>query len=173
MIQNSDPSLEDLDVIDCDNRPVRQATKRDIYVQRLSHRIVHVFVLRGDQIFIQKRGISVAYLPGHYCTSAGGHVLAGEHPDAAAPRELREELSLDGPVEKIAEFWFDDTCRVRIYLYVKRMIDDEEMRFCPREVSGGEFVHLAQVEQLDRTLWHPQLEPCLDHLRSWTKNHAS
>jgi 8-oxo-dGTP pyrophosphatase MutT (NUDIX family) len=163
----NDSTFEEIDVIDLDNVTCGKVTKAELYDRRLPHRIVHVFTISGEQVFIQKRGDHVSYLPGHYCTSAGGHVQAGEHPDDAALRELNEELGLYGPIEKICEFWFDGVCRTRIYLYVKLTGPLDKMRYSEREVAGGISISLHGQECLDESLCHPQLLPCLRHLRQW------
>jgi isopentenyl-diphosphate Delta-isomerase len=54
---------------------------------------VLVFNAAG-QIFLQKRSMQKDRQPGVWDSSSSGHVDAGEHYDACAVRELREEIGL-------------------------------------------------------------------------------
>ena len=80
---------------------------------------MHILVREGDKIFIQKRAECVKYLPGYYCTSAGGHVEAGEAPLTAAKRELNEELGIEAELKTLAEFIFDNDRHHRRIFYIK------------------------------------------------------
>ncbi len=154
--------MERMDVIDHEGRIIGTAPREQIYRERLPHRIVHVMLERAGKVFLQRRSPHVSYLPGHLCTSAGGHVQAGEAPLDAALRELEEELGLQGPVEPVAEFIFDDGHHRRIFLYRTR--SNAPLRFSEREVDGGLFCELEQLETLRQQACHPQLWPCLERL---------
>src|SRR3972149_8166401 len=96
-------SSEVLDVVDAHDRVVGNAESTDIYAKKLTHRIVHVFVVHPQtkQVYFQRRSEKKSYLPGYYCTSAGGHVRTGETYEKAAKRELHEELGLAVPVKRV------------------------------------------------------------------------
>jgi 8-oxo-dGTP pyrophosphatase MutT (NUDIX family) len=154
--------MELMDVIDLEGRVIGTMPREQLYRELLPHRIVHVMLERDGKVFLQRRSAHVSYLPGHLCTSAGGHVLSGEAPMDAALRELDEELGLQGPLEPIAEFIFDDGHHRRIFLYRTR--SDAPLRFSEREVDGGLFCAREQLETLRQQACHPQLWPCLEHL---------
>nr|UYH37525.1 NUDIX domain-containing protein [Myxococcaceae bacterium MCy9487] len=156
------PRMEHIDVIDHSGRVVGAAPRAEIYREKLPHRIVHVMLERAGSVFLQRRSRHVTYLPGHLCTSAGGHVDSGEAPLDAALRELEEELGLPGPVEPVAEFVFDDGHHRRIFLYRTR--SEAPLRFAEREVEGGLFCETTQLESLRLQPCHPQLWPCLERL---------
>jgi isopentenyldiphosphate isomerase len=61
----------------------------------LRHREVAVIVHCGRSILWQQRAWSKSVLPGVWDITCAGHVSAGEAPDAAAVRELREELGFE------------------------------------------------------------------------------
>ena len=87
--------MEFLDVVNNSDEVVGQASIKDIYSRNLTHRIVHVFVLDSHRrIALQLRSKNKAFLPEHWCTSAGGHVSAGESYEKAALREMSEEIGI-------------------------------------------------------------------------------
>lgn len=90
-----DLSQELLDLVDLSGRVIGQATRERVHREGLLHRAVHVVVWHPDgRILLQKRSASKACCPGHWDTSVGGHVGAGEEPQAAAIRECGEELGI-------------------------------------------------------------------------------
>src|SRR3989344_9608929 len=96
---------EYMDIINEKNEVMGKTTKEEIYVKKLPHRIVHIFVInpKTKEVYVQQRAKTVSFLPEYYCTSAGGHVRAGETYDQAPQRELKEELGLSVPVRKVAD----------------------------------------------------------------------
>ncbi|QSQ17548.1 NUDIX hydrolase [Myxococcus landrumensis] len=154
--------MEQMDVIDAQGRVVGRAAREAVYGQKLPHRIVHVMVEHEGKVFLQRRSLQMKFMPGHLCTSAGGHVDAGEAPLDAARRELREELGLDSPLSLVAEFVFDDGHHRRIFLYRTKL--DGAMRFSEREVGGGLFLAPEELGRLRDEPCHPQLLPCLEQM---------
>lgn len=74
------------EVIDC--RP-----RSEVHRLGLRHRAVHVLVFNEQgAVFLQKRSRSKDTFPGAWDSSAAGHLTVGETYDAAAVRELQEEL---------------------------------------------------------------------------------
>ncbi|MGE0486914.1 MAG: NUDIX domain-containing protein [Gammaproteobacteria bacterium] len=98
------PAEEILDVVDAADVVVGQATRAEIHRRGLRHRAVHIVVSnpRGE-VFVQQRALSKDCQPGLWDTSAAGHVDHGESYDAAAERELAEELGLVG--EALEPWW--------------------------------------------------------------------
>ncbi len=61
----------------------------------LLHRVVHVLVFNSNgELLLQKRSMQKDVAPGKWDTSVGGHVNPGESIEAAARREMEEELGI-------------------------------------------------------------------------------
>ena len=83
------------DVVDAQDRVIGQATRAEVHARGLWHRAVHVWVFdRAGRIFLQQRSLKKDMSPGLWDASSTGHLDAGEDYDAAAVRELGEELGL-------------------------------------------------------------------------------
>ncbi len=99
---------EFFDVVDEADQVVEQRSRTDVHRLKLPHRAIHVFVFRsGGPLLIHLRSEDKAEFPGVWTSSASGHVSAGETYDAAARRELFEELGIRAPLESLNRF---DAC---------------------------------------------------------------
>lgn len=58
------------------------------------HLSIHIWVIKGDEVLLQKRASSKESFPGLYDASVAGHVDSGESVIDAAIREAKEELSV-------------------------------------------------------------------------------
>lgn len=84
------------DVVDAQDRVLRQLPRGEVHAQNLLHRAVHVLLTNAaGEIFLQKRSLAKDQNPGAWGSSAAGHVDAGEDYLAAVRREIREEMALD------------------------------------------------------------------------------
>lgn len=158
---------EYLDVVDYDNHVIGEATQEDVYAKKLNHRIVHVFVVhpKTRAVYLQQRAATKAFLPGYYCTSAGGHVRAGETYEDAAARELQEELGLAVPVREIHTLVFESAGHQRfIALFIASAADG--FAFRDGEVSRGSFYSWDEARALIQAgeKIHPQLAVCFHWL---------
>jgi 16S rRNA (adenine1518-N6/adenine1519-N6)-dimethyltransferase len=78
------------------------ATRSEVHGNNLLHRAVHIFIFDqvGD-VYLQQRSRWKDRHPLKWDSSAAGHVTAGENYDETAQRELKEELGVDVPLERI------------------------------------------------------------------------
>jgi isopentenyldiphosphate isomerase len=85
------------DVVDDQDRVLRQETRAEVHRQRLLHRAVHVLVFNpAGEVYLQRRSAAKDTYPLRWTTSCSGHVDAGEDYNTAVVRELAEELGLSG-----------------------------------------------------------------------------
>lgn len=81
--------VNDVDVV------IGAMKRREIHHKGLRHRAVHILVFDGEgRLCLQKRAMTKDVNPGAWDSSAAGHVDFGESYEAAAQRELMEELGI-------------------------------------------------------------------------------
>ncbi|WP_078909853.1 NUDIX domain-containing protein [Streptomyces sp. NRRL S-87] len=98
---------EILDVVDTEDRVVRQAPRGEVYARGLRHRCVFVQVRDGaGRIFVHRRTSGKLVFPSLYDMFVGGVVGAGEEYAAAALREAEEELGVAGLAQPVPLFKF-------------------------------------------------------------------
>lgn len=143
-----DEQQEILEVINRHNRPVGQAARGTIHRLGLRHRSVHIFVFNptGD-LYLQLRQDHKDQYPGHWDTSAAGHVACGERYAAAAVRELAEELRLREDLFRVAEAAAcPETGWEHVVLFQCRTEKAPDPN--PEEIAQGAFYSMEEIEQL-------------------------
>jgi 16S rRNA (adenine1518-N6/adenine1519-N6)-dimethyltransferase len=89
-------------VVDESDRICGSASRAEVHGNNLLHRAVHILIFNqlGD-VYLQQRSRWKDRHPLKWDSSAAGHVTAGENYDETAQRELKEELGIDVPLERI------------------------------------------------------------------------
>jgi len=96
--------MEVFDIVDHEDRVVGQSSRADVHENGLYHRAVHILVQDLEGLaYLQRRSWNKDSAPGCWVSSCSGHVDAGEDYRRAAIRELREELGIEVPSEKLIE----------------------------------------------------------------------
>lgn len=142
--QNED---ELFDIVDENDNVLGRLTRREVHAGRYRHRAVHVLVYGSDgRLFLQKRSMAKDSSPGLWDASCSGHVDAGESYDAAACRELVEEigLQLSGPPAR----WFHILACTETgneFVWVYRCIADGPFTLNHAEVECGKWYAPADL----------------------------
>ena len=105
--RHPDPSSmrnEQFPVVDENDRIERYASRSEVHGNNLRHRAVHILIFSsaGD-VYVQQRSRWKDRHALKWDSSAAGHVTSGESYDETARRELKEELGVDVPLERIAK----------------------------------------------------------------------
>ncbi|MFF2190036.1 NUDIX hydrolase [Streptomyces sp. NPDC058155] len=98
---------EILDIVDENDRVVRQATRGEAYAKGLRHRCAFILARDADdRVFVHRRTATKLVFPSHHDMFVGGVVGAGETYDDAALREAEEELGVSGLPRPVPLFSF-------------------------------------------------------------------
>jgi len=160
-------SDEFFDVVDGRDTVVGRAARREVHARGLLHRAVHILVFDGaGRVFLQKRSMKKDIAPGLWDSSCSGHVDAGENYDAAAIRELAEELGLR--IVSVPERLFRvEACRETgwEFVWVYRLTHPGPFTLHPDEIERGEWYTPAALNELIAS--HPgDYSPAFRHI--WT-----
>lgn len=142
---------EFFDVVNDRDEPVGRAQRSEVHARGLLHRAVHVLVFdEHGRVFVQKRSMQKDCSPGLWDSSCSGHLDAGEDYDAAAVRELHEELGL--AVTEPPERWFRvQACEEtgQEFCWVYRLRSSGPFVLHPDEIEGGDWL---EPEELTRRI---------------------
>ena len=95
--------MEYLDIVNEHDVIIGRANKMEVYEKKLRHRIAHILVFnKKGELALQMRGQGVHFAPGHWSTTAAGHVSSGESYEQAAIRESQEEIGVTFPIKHLA-----------------------------------------------------------------------
>jgi isopentenyl-diphosphate delta-isomerase type 1 len=137
------------DVVNDRDEVTGRATRREVHARGWWHRAVHVLVFDPPgRVLLQKRSLLKDLSPGLWDSSCSGHLDAGEDYDAAAQRELAEEIGVRPPVAPAR--WFrlgacDETGWEFVWVY--RLAHDGPVTLEPREIQYAEWVAPAVVSE--------------------------
>jgi 8-oxo-dGTP pyrophosphatase MutT (NUDIX family) len=142
----TDPASELVDVVDEDDVVVRVVTRAEMRRDRLRHRCVFVVVRSADgAVLTHRRSPHKDLLPSWWDLAAGGVVASGEDYDAAARRELAEELGVTGhELRSFGAVRFDDE-RFQLVGWVYEVVCDGPFVFSDGEVSEVRWVGLDDL----------------------------
>lgn len=135
---------EIFDVVNERDEVIDRQPRKVVHARGLLHRAVHVLVFnRRGEVFLQKRSMKKDKHPGVWDSSASGHVDSGEHYDATAVREVREEIGLDlkatGASLPLQKLFKIDACAETDaeFVWVYRCSSEGPFQLHPDEIERG------------------------------------
>jgi isopentenyldiphosphate isomerase len=133
-------SEELVDVVDEDDRVLRQATRSEMRRDRLLHRVVAVLCLNSrGEIYMHRRTATKDLFPSLYDMFVAGTVEAGESYDDSAARELAEEIGVNGvTLERLFHHRYEGR-ETRSHTEVYRVVWDGPITPQASEIQWGEF----------------------------------
>jgi isopentenyl-diphosphate Delta-isomerase len=140
------PVEELFDVCDDQDRVIDVLPRSQVHARGLLHRAVHVFVRNSrGELLLQRRSASKDESPLKLTSSASGHLGAGESYEAAAIREMQEEIGLVAPLTFLRKFPATvETAWEHTVLY--EALSDEPPVPDPGEILNMETVSLAEAD---------------------------
>lgn len=139
---------EVFDIVNERDEVTGRATRREAHARGLWHRATHVVVEDAQgRVFLQKRSMAKDTAPGRWDSACSGHVDAGESYEAAAVRELREEIGLDagslGGTDAIEALFTLTPCEANGWEFLRvfrlKSRGPFEFKLNPAEIERGEW----------------------------------
>lgn len=146
---------EVFDVVDEENRVVGRASRKEVHRNpELIHRVAHVLVFdTSGELFLQKRSRRKDIQPGKWDTSVGGHVDLGESVEAAALREMREELGIrEAPIEFLYSYLHRSEVESE-FVSTYRCTWNGPIEIQPEEIEEGRFWSWEEIRRSDPQLF--------------------
>ena len=144
--EGGDGTEESFAIVDEHDRVLGAAPRSQVHANNSLHRAVHMLVFNpAGEIFLQLRSRWKDRHPLVWDSSAAGHVNAGEDYDQSASRELREELGIEIPLERVAKLAASDRTGYE-FICLYRGSYDGELRPSPSEIEAGRFFPPAIVD---------------------------
>jgi isopentenyl-diphosphate Delta-isomerase len=148
MKESETSANEYFDVVDLADSVVGRRPRAEVHLLRLRHRAVHIFLFNEQgQVFLQKRSWTKDTSPGRWSSSCAGHVDSGETYDAAARRELAEELGVhEIRLERLFKI---EACPEtgEEFVWVYRGFHQGPFQLNPAEISFGQWLHPDDLEK--------------------------
>lgn len=138
-----------VDVVDADDRVLRQVTRAEMRRENLLHRAVYLLVFNGrGEILVHRRTTTKDVYPDYFDVTIGGVVDAGEDYATAARRELSEEVGITGiAIEPLFDVRYADAATQLVgRAFLVR--HDGPITLQPEEVVWAAFVPLAEAERI-------------------------
>lgn len=149
--------------------------KLAVHLRALRHKAVSVFVLRGDEILLQRRALGKYHTPGLWANTCCTHPLWKETPRDCAHRRLHEELGIEGldlqrrhGLEYRADVGGGLTEHEEVEVFVAHVSGDLALRPNPDEVMATRWCPLPALR--DEIAADPDL--FTPWLRIYLRDHA-
>lgn len=138
--------MEQVDVVDEEDRVLRQASRADVRRYNLLHRVASILCRRSDgRVYVHRRTDAKDVWPGLYDMLAGGVVTAGESYATAAARELAEELGVDATPRRVLHHLYLGP-EVRSHIELFEVTWDGAITPQQSEVAWGQFCRPETID---------------------------
>lgn len=135
--------------------------------EKIMHPVVHLHVIKGKTIYLQKRPYDKLIQPGKWDTAVGGHLNYGENIEQGLKREAFEELGLKNfnPRFLLKYVWETEVETELVYCFISTNNADIDIN--RDEVDDGKFWPVKQIrENLGKSVFTPNFEKEFEFLES-------
>ncbi len=107
-------------------------------------------ITANNKILISRRAANKHPYPGTWCCAVGGGVSSGESDEAAATREMKEEIGKVYPLRKLATFVYDQPTDKKIFSLFTTAVPalPEDLTLDPREVQYVKGFPVGEVAEM-------------------------
>lgn len=153
--------MEYIDIIDKETGEITGINKPKPEVHKNGdwHRTVHVWIINSkNEIMLQHRSQKMENYPDCWDISCAGHISSGEDATTAALREIKEEIGLNLPIERLKmigetihqvvlnnDTYFDNEYS-NVYV-VKADLDIAELKMQESEVKNLKWIPMIEFKQ--------------------------
>ena len=139
--QSPNPAEEIVDLVDEENRVIGSTTRREVRARNLLHRGVGILCRNSSgEIYVHRRTTTKDIFPGMYDMLVGGVVGASESYEAAATREIAEELGIEGPEPELLFLHLYQGPHNRSWVAVYEVTWDGPIHHQESEVAWGNYM---------------------------------
>jgi 16S rRNA (adenine1518-N6/adenine1519-N6)-dimethyltransferase len=133
-------NTERFPIVDKNDRILGYASRSQVHGNNLLHRAVHILIFHeAGEVYLQQRSRWKDRHPLKWASSAAGHVVAAESYDETARRELKEELGVSVPLEKVLKLPAARRTDHE-FIWVYRGVVSGELVPDKREIETGTFL---------------------------------
>ncbi len=123
---------------------------------KLLHPVVHLHVILGKNIYLQKRPLTKKIQPGRWDSAVGGHVDPGENIEQALIRETMEEIGIQHFKATLLKkyVWESDVECELVFSFITNY--DGDFNVDSKEVDDAKFWSVKDIEAgIDKDIFTP------------------
>jgi 8-oxo-dGTP pyrophosphatase MutT (NUDIX family) len=139
-------------ITDRSNKVIDALPRSLMRTRNLIHRAAYIVVINDkNELFLQKRSLQKDVYPGYWDIAAGGVVLADESYEAAACRELEEELGVTDVVLSHRFLRYFEDRDNKVWGSIFTCIHNGPFTLQKEEIDEGRFIKISALWELSRS----------------------
>ena len=136
--------MEEVILVDLDDREIGRCEKMAAHKQGLLHRAFSVFLFQGERVLLQKRASTKYHCGGLWTNTCCSHPRPEEGLDEAVARRLRDELGIEAPpLKEVTAFVYRSS-------FPNGLTEYEYDHVLVGEYNGG---WIENLEEVDAARW--------------------
>jgi len=141
-----------IDVVDENDAAVSQVSRRDVFKQHASFRVVHILVFNSRRdLLIQRLALTRPRHAGCWGSSVAGYLHSQEGYEEAARRRMSEELGIDeAPLKLIGKTVMDDEGSQK-FIEVFSTVQDGPFDYDRTHIEAVEFLPIPVIRAQEQS----------------------
>lgn len=150
-----------LDIVDKNDNIIWIKERHEVYKKKLINRVCHVIVVNTLwKIALQKRSMTVSFMPGAWSSSAWGHVSSWDDYELSAKRELKEEIWIYWDLTFIDKILYKNSKNNHFkFVWIFELEYEWKFSYEDGEVEFVEWFSLEEIKNMINRweIFHPEL----------------